>query len=463
MNPFKNNWRYSLTAILTLSMFAACSSDNSSGTLTTGTNNTPIVAQGPITAKGSIFVNGVEFETDSSTISIDDSPGVDDGLKVGMVVMVQGTVDDSGNHGVANVVAYDDEVQGSVSGLTDSGLNKNFVVLGQNVIADITSTVFDNTTYAALSNGDIVEVSGALLSDGTIVATRVENKGTTTEVEKKGLITALSGTTFTLGTINVDATSATMEPTDLVLTNNLFVEVEGILNTGTLIATKVQLEDNGFHDNVDKVSIEGVISNYTSDASFVINGQKVDATSATLTPTTLLLADNAVVEAEGPIINGVLKAIKVEGRHEEMKFNAKVTAVGINTLTLSYNPGTITLYLDSSTEVTEVSFGIGLVDQYIFAEGMDVNGKIVLAKLKAGQDDRDIVQGEVSAYSQGSTITVEGLSYTLNSSTQFENNNGVVIAESEFAALYSQPGTLVKVKDRPVDGIADEISIQFED
>ncbi len=461
MNSIKKSLQYSLVTIAVLSMFAACSSDDTNTSSTT--ESTPIVVQGAITAKGSIFVNGVEFETDSSSISIDDNPGANDGLKVGMVVTVNGSIDDSGNHGVASTVLFDDEVQGAVSSLVDNGLSKTFSVLGQNVVADITSTVFDNTSYAALGNGDIVEVSGALLSDGTIIATRVEDKGISTKVERKGTVSALSGTTFTLGTINVDATSATMDPTDLVLADGQFVEVEGTFDGTTILATKVQLEDSGFDDNIAKVSLEGAITSFNSNADFILNGQAVDASSATLTPTTLILAERVVVEVEGPIVNGVLQAYKVEGRHEEMKFNAKVTVVGINTLTLSYNPGTITLYLDSSTEVTEVSFGTGLVNQYIFAEGMDVNGKIVLAKLKEGQDDRDIVQGEVSAYSQGSTITVEGLNYTLDGSTQFENNNGVVIAESEFAALYSQPGTLVKVKDRPVDGIADEISIQFED
>ena len=461
MNSIKKSLRCSLVTVVALSMFAACSSDDTDSSPVT--ESTPIVVQGAITAKGSIFVNGVEFETDNSSISIDDNPGTDDGLKVGMVVTVNGSIDDSGNHGVATDVLFDDEVQGEVSSLVDNGLNKTFSVLGQNVVADITSTVFDNTSYAALGNGDIVEVSGVLLSDGTIIATRVEDKGASTEVERKGTVSALSGATFTLGTINVDAASATMDPTDLVLADGQFVEVEGTLDGGTIVATKVQLEDNSFDDNVAKVSLEGAITSFNSIADFVVNTQAVDASSAVLTPTTLVLEDMVVVEVEGPIVNGVLQAYKVEGRHEEMKFNAQVTAVGVNTLTLTYAPGTVILYLDSSTEVIGITFGVGLVNSFVSAEGMDVNGKTVLAKLEAGQDDRDIVQGEVSDYTQGSAITVEGLNYTLNTSTQFENNDGVVIAESEFATLYNQPGTLVKVKDRPVDGIADEVSIQFED
>ncbi len=462
MKRFASKWRYSLIAILSLLFYSGCSSDSSSGSSGNHTA-TNILIQGPITAKGSIVVNGIELDTTGSAIMVDDSPGSESSLVVGMTVNVGGAVDDSGQHGVAYSVIYDDEVQGAISGLTDNGLNKNFTVLGQNVVADITSTIFYNTTYAALVNGDIVEVSGTLLNDGTIIATRIEDKGGTAEVEKKGLISALSGNTFVLGTTPVDATSSTFEPNDLVLADGLFVEVKGTLSGDTIIATLVQREDNGFDDNISKVSLEGIISGYTSDASFFLNGQEIDASSATRTPLTLVLNDNVPIEAEGPIINGILLAQKVEGRHEELKFNAEVTAKGTNTLTLTFNPGTVTLYVDSSTEFRDVAFDNITINSFVLAEGMDANGYIILAKLDAGQNDREIIQGRVNAYTVGSAITIENLLYTINGTTQFQNNVGSPISESDFAALYNQPGTLVKVKDRPIDGIADEISLEEED
>jgi len=462
MKSFLQKWHLGLISVAILSLFLSCSSD-SSDTPPSGTIDTNIAVQGPITAKGSIFVNGIEFDTSGSTIKIDDNPGTDDGLKVGMTVSVNGTVDDSGQYGTAATVTYDDEVQGEITGLSNNGLNKTFTVLGQNVVADITSTVYDNTTYADLTDGDVVEVSGSLLSNGTIVATRIEDKGATTEVEKKGTISALSGSTFMLGTTSVDATASTFDPADLVLTDGLFVEVKGAFNGGTIVATNIQREDSSFDDNVDKVSIEGVISGYTSDASFSLHGQEIDASSAARTPMALTLGNDVPIEAEGPIVNGVLVAIKVEGRHEELKFNAEITAKGVNSLTLTYSPGTVTLYVDSSTEFNDLPFTNIPLNSVVLAEGMATNGQIILAKLDAGQNDRDIVQGRVNAYSLGSSITIENLAYTINGSTQFQNNAGSVISEADFATLYNKPGTLVKVRDRPVDGIADEISIEQED
>jgi len=462
MKSIKQIWRLSLITVTAASLFVSCSSDTS-GTPSSGAADTAVLVQGAITAKGSIFVNGIEFETTGSTIRIDDSPGTDDGLKIGMTVTVNGSVDDSGRHGIASKVTYDDDVQGEIVGLSDNGLNKSFTVLGQHVVADITSTVYENTFYADLANGDVVEVSGSLLGGGDIVASRIEDKGATTEVEKKGTISALSGSTFMLGTTSVDATASTFEPADLVLADGLFVEVKGAFDGGTIVATNVQREDSIFGDNVNKVSIEGMISGYSSDASFFLNGQEVDASSATRTPTALALGNEVPVEAEGPIVNGVLAAVKVEGRHEELKFNAEVTAKGANTLTLAYSPGTVTLYVDSSTEFKDLAFADIAISSVVLAEGMDASGVILLARLDAGQNDRDIIQGRVAAYSQGGSITIENLPYTITGSTQFQNNAGGIISESEFAALYNQPGTLVKVKDRPVDGIADEISIEKED
>ena len=49
------------------------------------------LAFGTISGFGSIIVNGVHYETSSSTFEIDDSPGSQDDLSVGDVVLVQAT------------------------------------------------------------------------------------------------------------------------------------------------------------------------------------------------------------------------------------------------------------------------------------------------------------------------------------------------------------------------------------
>lgn len=70
------------------------------------------ISFGPITGFGSIFVNGVEFQTSGATIIIDGSPASEGDLKKGMVVTVQGTID--GDTGIATTILAESAVKGPV-------------------------------------------------------------------------------------------------------------------------------------------------------------------------------------------------------------------------------------------------------------------------------------------------------------------------------------------------------------
>ena len=53
------------------------------------------ISQGAITGFGSIFVNGVEFNTSGATIIKDGNTVTQNDLKIGMVVTVDGSIDTS--------------------------------------------------------------------------------------------------------------------------------------------------------------------------------------------------------------------------------------------------------------------------------------------------------------------------------------------------------------------------------
>ena len=137
----------------------------------------PASARGPITSFGSIFVNGVEWETDQAEIEMDDRPAFEEALRLGMVVRVEGTLSADGQHGVADRVVFDD-VEGPIDATpleTIDGLEKRFTVLGRSVIVEVGFTTFDGTaSYDELERGDMVEVSGLIDPDGHIRATRIE-------------------------------------------------------------------------------------------------------------------------------------------------------------------------------------------------------------------------------------------------------------------------------------------------
>ena len=94
-----------ITAAMAISIAACSSGSDVAGIGGSGITPTGITSSGTITGFGSIIVNGVKFETSTSTFSIDDSPsGSQDDLAVGMRVTVNGTVNSDGVNGTATSV-----------------------------------------------------------------------------------------------------------------------------------------------------------------------------------------------------------------------------------------------------------------------------------------------------------------------------------------------------------------------
>jgi hypothetical protein len=145
------------------------------------------VASGVVSGFGSIFVNGVEFETDSAEFEIDDDSvsSSQDDLNVGDTVIVTFDPDVAGN--VAQTVFSDDLVEGPID-----SIDPVLVVAGQTVLVDA-ATSFDDSlpipSLAGLMVGDFIEVNGLFDSNGDIRATRIEPG--VGEVEVHGVISGL--------------------------------------------------------------------------------------------------------------------------------------------------------------------------------------------------------------------------------------------------------------------------------
>jgi len=105
-------------------------------------NQTPAVAVGRINAFGSVFVNGVEFETDKASFNVRGASAANESaLSVGMVVRVKGSQDGNG-HGTATEIRFNSEIEGPVAGVavdaTDATI-KRFTIFGQSVLANATT------------------------------------------------------------------------------------------------------------------------------------------------------------------------------------------------------------------------------------------------------------------------------------------------------------------------------------
>ena len=326
--------RYSIRKIFRLFFIAVmclflagCGGGSNSSLAGGGIGGTGITASGAITGFGSIFINGIEFETAGASRDVDGVMSVSDGtdddtvLGIGMVVTVTGTLNDDGLTGTAENIQYDDTVQGPVLGpiIEVDALTRSFTVMGISVIMHMGSTVFSNVDFDTLQSDDLVEVSGFFDADGALQATRIVRiDGSEIDVEVKGTVSGLAGAVFVLAvdyaaatTYTVDATAAELPAGGLA--DNQYVEVKGTL-TGTAIDAKsVELKSEGFADT-GNASIEGIVTDFIDIGNFRVAGQPVDASVAEFIPAGLVgyLGDGVEVEVDGAIQGGVLMASRVE-------------------------------------------------------------------------------------------------------------------------------------------------------
>ncbi|MBI3609560.1 MAG: hypothetical protein HY204_02525 [Nitrospirae bacterium] len=301
-----------LTAVISIS----CSGGGSSHTTASGG------VVGKITGFGSVFVNGVEFDTTGTTITKDGDAAAQDDLAIGMVVTVHGTFNADGTTGSASSIEYKDDLEGVIQDI--NAPNLTLTVMSQKVVADAATRYENVGDFSGLNVGNVIEVSGFVNADGSIQATFIELKApqhiSGTEIELKGKITSLDplAMTFLIGDQKVDYSHATLEPTGLVLADGLYVEVKsttGIDSAGALTASKVKAEDNSVGGSEgDELKIEGYVTRYVSATDFDINGQPVATTSLTTFKdgTAAMIGLNVLLEAEGTLdADGVLIAREI--------------------------------------------------------------------------------------------------------------------------------------------------------
>lgn len=455
-----------------------------------GIGGTGITASGAITGFGSIKLNGLVFDTTNATRIVDGVPAADDAaLAVGMVVTVKGTLSTDGVNGTADQIEYDDDVQGPLQGpIVEVDQTKSFSVMGIQVDVDRIATVFANTDYDLLADGDLVELSGFFDGAGILHASRIEDKGGS-QVEVKGQVNSFGplGRTFTLDVRNgavqytVDYSAITLPA---LLSPGEFVEVKGALANTTIAATRVERIDEGFDSNVDKASIEGIVTGFAAGGigDFQVAGQQVNAGAASFSPAGLAMsiADGMQVEVEGAIVNGVLQALKVESRGGDVEVGAILQQVApdsggsTGSLTLLLVPGSLDVLVDSRTILRD---NTGAVDpltladlapnDYLEIEAYrdDASGELIATEVRRDAPDDDQLQGPVDSC-DGVTVSILGLGYVLddNITSYTDENEGSIGTAAAFCTQQAAGGFRVKVVDKlsggGPDGTADEAELE---
>lgn len=463
--------------VLTAMVMAAC---NGGGDLA-GIGGSGFISTGTITRFGSVFVNGVEYETDQSTFNIEGMNGSEQDLRIGMVVQLSGNVNADGITGTATSIQYSNELQGPVADIQDlSVTEKSFTIMGQTVIITQADTAYEGVGFGSIVPGNVVEVSGFYDQNGDLQASYVELKSDTfdgsSEVEVKGSISNLSGTSFTVQGITVDASSVSvLEGFTNGLQEGLLVEVKGTFDTvaNILRATEIEAEDDLF-DDADEVEIEGYITSYTDNNHFEVNGIPVDASNI---GSTLQLSAGIKIEVEGYINNGVLIAEEIELRGGNAEISAAVYSVDVpdNRFTLEVvSGGFVTVQVSSVTRMeddAEDSDDHLLLSELQQGDFVDVLGfeetatSVAATRVKREAEIKDTeLQGVVTASSSNS-VTVLGVSFLLDNDTEFEAND-VSLDITSFLARLTEGETVISIEDKlPGDGnpVGTADSVEIED
>ena len=438
------------------------------------------VSQGQIEGFGSVFVNGVEWETDSVEIEIEGSPGFSESdLQIGMLVKVEGNLDTSGTTGTAATISFDDNLEGPISSITPSstGSVKTLLVMGQTVIVENGVTFFDDTppySFAAMAVGDVIEVSGSTNFDGSIQATFIEKKAddlatflATDDLEIQGIVAGLAGNTFQINALTIDFSTATVR--DGTLANGVLVEVKGNALAGnTLTATDVEVKPAGLGVvDIDEAEVEGFVTNLnTTTQTFEVNGQLVNyATAEFIGGPGIDLLNGTKVEAEGPIVSGVLQAEKVEFKENiEFEANAATVNAGIGTLTLEDLAGITVVVDDALTEFEPAGSTLSNIvigDEVKIRAREGSGGTIVAIELEIldQPSDRTIIQGPVESFVPLGDVMILGVAVdtTTIDDDDFKDDD-TVIGRSEFFNRLAV-GDLVKARFRSIAWD----QIEFED
>ncbi len=479
-------------------LLGACGGGGSSSSNPPGATPVAGLASGTIDGFGSVIVNGVKFEVEGAEVEFEHGVTVIISgatqtlhLNEGMQVEVEGSFDDNGQTGTATRIIVDDELEGDITAIStnlDTGV-VTFTILGQTVLAVPGATFIDDSAplFSDINNldvGQFVEVHGLPDGLGTIQATFIESKALglagfdgvqndERELELTGVITSMGTGTLTIGSQLVDTTSALI---DGPLSIGTLVEVKGTLNGTTLEATLVHIED-GFGNQMAKIDLEGLVRNLDNPTAgqFSLNGQQVDYSSATFFGGVQAdLINGLKVEAEGPIVNGLLVARKIKFK-DSFRYEGAVTQVNDSTLSISVpGGGTLTVLVDPGMTQSET---LTTANAKIRARIVDGSTLVATRVQNGGSDNRQIFEGPVVDFSLAAdsvellddgtkagiglidvdTSTINDVTHPSGSDFEIED---VKVSK---AAFYQALNVGDRIKARFDNGFWDQIEIELED
>jgi len=461
-----------------------------------GTGGTGVVFTGVMT-KGSVIVDGVRFEDTAANVYVDDTLKSPADLRDGMVVRVNGRLNDDGIQGTAERVEAQIEARGAIAAVFPAENPQRLVVFGQDVLVDDQTVYSGVANFNALTALQLVEVHGLRDASGRIHATRVEanpgQMGDSTVDEIRGAVSGAgtNPTSFSIGTQQVSlASGAVIAPNGAVYQNGSVVEVHcarPCVVAGVFQASRIEVEDAEdapFQPGAGgRFDVEGLVSGFGgSPGSFSVAGTPVTTTASTAFRGGLStdLANGMKVEAEGVWNGAALLASRIEFRRSVIRLQGATanrnTVANTFDLHIADNSYVVRIQLDSATSGALPADGLACVQ--VRGERISPASPLVV---RAGEIDtscsnsgRHFIQAPVEAQAPMMMMTLLGFPLPVGSATDadpYRDMNGASCSKMQFFNLampagtnavgVAVPGTLVKVIFN--DGLASVKEAEIED
>jgi len=408
---------------------------------------------GPVSGFGSVFVNGVKFETrniPNRSVDSNDDISSEDDLEKGMILRVEG-VWRPDNTGEAERLEYDDTFRGPVSDviLPDAANNTpgSFRLLGQTIR-------FDNRTVVRVGNGELtngmtVRVSAWRTGDGY----RASYVGSVTTgpdfpLELEGRVEEVNLDRFRIGTQWIRGGLNVGYPGDLTINHvvvGALVEVEGDFSSpggagGEIRAAEIRFaDDRRFRGEEDEdIELSGPVQSLNlSGSTFLLNGVPVDFDSQTEFDdfSRSRIADGLLVQVEGEFRSGRVYAEEIELLEGNAEVEAAVQSADPSANELIVGGVTVRItnntLIDSDDDITNNVFDADFLE----VEGIerrDENDQVFLEALNIEIESDD--EGEFQLKGQlrnvegsldAGTLSVLGvpLSYDENDYTELDDDD----------------------------------------
>lgn len=452
---------------------------------------------GPVSGFGSVFVNGVRFDTEALNGQVEGDDGItaESQLDEGMILRVDGEWRADGQ-GTANTVEYDDTLRGEVVVVEPwDPTNKTATldIYGITVHID-NQTVIKGKSVTDLADNDFVRISAWRLPNDDYRASLVrvlsesasEPFDSDSEIEIEGRVDDFDPDlcTFTVGnlTVECDRDNTEFDGIELSeLSGNPYVEVEGDFNGSNLLAREIKKDDlrryrRGDDDDIEFAGPVSASFNET-EKTFGINGQTVRVTGETEFEDGLSAADlepGLLIQVEGSFLtDGSVDADEISLREGDSEVEGRVQANEVDSGSQTFRIGGVLVQVTPlTTIVSENNRDLDLPDiggpEEVEVSGIErvtANGEVYLEALKVEIDD-DLAEdgfelvGRLQEVGTNS-IRVLGVDIRLNGDTEFDDTSR---EDLENRLESGQPLIEVEYTEPSVgDFLANEIELEEDD